>query len=170
MEDKIEQSPPGEIKQSLPGKTEENPPGEKILIWFLLLFGIFISVAAYHLPLEKLSSSGAFPLFIGGVMIATAGGLLWKNRRRYSEYKLGEQIKEALPLVLPARVVIYSLIVICYIFLMRPLGFWVSSPLFLIGSFLYLRGAGIIRSVIITALFLVTCYFLFQYLFKVMFE
>ncbi len=149
---------------------EQNPPGEKILIWFLLLFGIFVSITAYNLPLEKLSSSGAFPLFIGGVMIASAGSLLWKNRRRYSEYKLSEEIKEALPLVLPVRVVIYSLIVICYIFLMKPLGFWVSSPLFLVGSFLYLRGAGIIRSLIITAGFLAACYFLFQYLFKVAFE
>jgi hypothetical protein len=152
-------------------KIEHNPPGERILLWFLFLFSIFILVNAFRIPhLTSLSSGGAFPIFIGSVMFLCTVRILWKNHTRYSAFKIGEEIEKAIPLVFPKTVAIFTLIVILYIFLLHPLHFWVSSSLFLIGSFLFLRAAGIIRSLFITAGFLTTCYFLFQYLFKVVFE
>jgi hypothetical protein len=151
-------------------KIEHNPPGERILLWFLFLFSIFILVNAIRLPhLTNLSSSGAFPIFIASIMILCTLRILWKNHARYSAFKIGEEFGKAIPLVFPKTVAIYTMIVILYILLLYPLHFWVSSALFLIGSFLFLRGAKIIRSFFITAAFLTVSYFLFQYLFKVIF-
>ena len=151
-------------------KIEHNPPGERILLWFLFLFSIFILVNAIRLPhLTNLSSSGAFPIFIASIMLLCTARILWKNHTRYSAFKIGEEIEKAIPLVFPKTVAIYTMIVILYILLLYPLHFWVSSALFLIGSFLFLRGAKIIRSFFITAAFLTVSYFLFQYLFKVIF-
>jgi len=42
-----------------------------------------------------------------------------------------------------------------------------SSFIFLVGSFTFLKGAGWIRSIIIAVGMLVAVYFLFQYIFKV---
>jgi len=151
-------------------KIEHNPPGERILLWFLFLFSIFILVQAFMMPhLTNLSSSGAFPIFIASIMLLCTVSILWKNHTRYSAFKIGEEIEKAIPLVFPKTVAIYTVIVILYILLLYPLHFWVSSALFLIGSFLFLRGAKIIRSFFITAAFLTVSYFLFQYLFKVIF-
>ena len=145
-------------------------PGERILIWFLLLFSIFILVNAFMIPhLKNLSSSGAFPIFIGSIMILCTLRILWKNHARYSALKIGEEIEKATHLVFPKTVAVYTAILILYILLLYPLHFWVSSSLFLVGSFLFLRGAKIIRSLFIAAALLTAIYFLFQYLFRVIF-
>lgn len=145
-------------------------PGERILIWFLLLFSIFILVQAFMMPhLENLSSSGAFPIFIGSIMILCTLRILWENHARYSALKIGEEIEKAIPLVFPKTVAAYTAILILYILLLYPLHFWVSSYLFLVGSFLFLKGAKILRSFFIAAALLGVIYLLFQYLFRVIF-
>jgi hypothetical protein len=64
-------------------------------------------------------------------------------------------------------IVIFAGILILYILLLEPLHFWASSFLFLVGSFLFLKGAGWIRSIVIAIGMLVTVYVLFQYTFSV---
>ena len=148
----------------------EQRPGERILLWFLLVFSIFILIQAFMIPhLENLSSSGAFPIFIASIMILSTLRILWKNHVRYSTFKIGEEFEKAIPLVFPKAVAIYTAIIILYILLLYPLHFWVSSYLFLVGSFLFLKGAKILRSLFIGAGLLVVIYFLFQYLFRIIF-
>jgi hypothetical protein len=148
----------------------EQKPGERIVIWFLLLLSIFILVQAIMIPhLDNLSSSGVFPIFIALIMISSISSLLWKNRARYSALKIGEEFKKAIPLVFPRAVAIFATILILYIFLLYPLHFWVSSYLFLVGSFVFLKGAKIVHAFVIAAGLLVVIYFLFQSLFRVIF-
>lgn len=145
-------------------------PGERILLWFLFAFSIFILIQAILLPnLKDLSSPGAFPIFIISVMILSILRILWKNRTHHSTIKIGEEFEKAIPLVFPKTVAAYAAILILYIFLLYPLHFWVSSYLFLIGSFVLLKGAKILRSLFIAAGMLAVIYFLFQYLFRVIF-
>lgn len=143
-------------------------PGERILLWFLVAFSIFILIQALMLPnLASLSSPGAFPIFVISVMILSILRVLWKNRTRHSTFKIGEEFVKAIPLVFPKTVAAYTAILILYIFLLYPLHFWVSSYLFLVGSFLFLKGANIFRSFFIAAGMLAAIYLLFQYLFRV---
>ena len=143
-------------------------PGERILLWFLVAFSIFILIQAFMLPnLANLSSPGAFPIFIISVMILSVLRILLKNRTRHSAFKIGEEFGKAIPLVFPKTVAVYTAILILYIFLLYPLHFWVSSYLFLVGSFLFLKGAKIFRSFFIAAGMLAAIYLLFQYLFRV---
>ena len=143
-------------------------PGERIVLWFLVAFSIFILIQALMLPnLQNLSSPGAFPIFIISVMILSVLRVLWKNHTRYSAFKIGEEFEKAVPLVFPKTVAAYTAILILYIFLLYPLHFWVSSYLFLVGSFLFLKGAKIFRSFFIAAGMLAAIYLLFQYLFRV---
>ena len=143
-------------------------PGERILIWFLLLLSVFILIQAIMIPsLENLSSSGVFPIIIASIMIMSMLQVLWKNRARYSAFKIGDEFQKAIPIVFPKTVAVYTGILILYILLLYPLHFWLSSYLFLIGSFLFLKGAKILQSLFIAAGMLVAIYFLFQYIFRV---
>jgi hypothetical protein len=143
-------------------------PGERILLWFLLAFSLFILIQAIMLPnLKDLSSPGAFPIFIISIMIFSVLRILWKNRRHHSAFKINEEFGKAIPLVFPRNVAAYTGILILYIFLLYPLHFWVSSYLFLVGSFLFLKGAKIFRAIFIATGMLVAIYLLFQYLFRV---
>ncbi len=148
----------------------ERRPGEKILVWFLLCFSIFILVEALMIRgLENLSSSGVFPIFISSIMIMTMLRLLWKNRAQYAAVKISEEWSKGVSIVFPKMVVVYAGILILYILLLYPLHFWLSSYLFLVGSFVFLRGAKLLQSLFIGAGLLVVIFFLFQYLFRVIF-
>jgi hypothetical protein len=143
-------------------------PGERILLWFLLAFSLFAFIVALRIPhLEHLSSSGAFPIFITTIMIGSAVRILWKNRRQYSVLKLREEVRQARPFALPKVVIGYTAILVLYIVLTAPLHFVPSTYLFLAGSFLYLKGSNLWKSLVIAAFMLAIIYFLFQTVFTV---
>jgi hypothetical protein len=65
------------------------------------------------------------------------------------------------------QVVAYIGVLVLYILLLNPLHFWVSSYLFLVGSFLLLKGAKLLRGLIIGAGMLAVIWLLFQYIFRI---
>ena len=143
-------------------------PGERILIGFNFLFGTFVLFNAIQMKgLESLSSPGAFPIFIGSILIVTSLSILWKNRHQYASYKFKDELEQARSFVLPKTVLIYVVILILYIFSLSLLHFFISSYLFLVGSFIFLKGTSIWRSFFIAAGMLAAIYLIFQYIFKV---
>lgn len=145
----------------------ERKPGERFLIWFLLALSLFIFVSAWFLPRHTLSDSGAFPLFIGAVMILSVLRMLWKERKVFASWKWREERPLIQPFVFPKDVTVYIAVLVVYILVTMPMGFWVSSYLFLIGSFLLLRGAKLVRALIIGAVMLAVIWLLFQYIFRI---
>lgn len=143
-------------------------PGERLFLWLLLAFGIFVLVTALMIPnLENLSSSGAFPIFIGSILIATTVRVLWQNRKRYAALTLREECRRVPAFALPVTVIGYALILFLYILTTAPLHFLPSSFGFLVVSFIFLKGASPLRSMIIGAGTLAGIYVLFQTIFKV---
>jgi hypothetical protein len=148
-------------------KTQQRP-GERILLWFLMAFSLFALITALMIPhLENLSSSGAFPIFITSIMLASAATILWKNRKRCAALPLGEEIRQARPFAFPKIVIGYTAILLAYILLTAPLHFLPSTYLFLVGSFLFLKGSNLWKSLLIAAFMLAIIYVLFQTIFKV---
>jgi putative tricarboxylic transport membrane protein len=143
-------------------------PGERLFLWLLLAFGVFVLITALMIPrLENLSSSGVFPIFIGCVLISTIVRVLWQQRKRLAAVTLREECKQVCAFVLPMNVVGYALIVLLYILTTAPLHFLPSSFGFLVISFIFLRGTSPLRSLIIGAGTLMGIYILFQTIFKV---
>jgi len=143
-------------------------PGERLFLWLLLLFGIFVLVTAVRIPnLENLSSSGAFPIFIGCILIGTALRVLWHERRRYAAISLREEWRRFPAFVLPINVVGYTGVVLLYILTTAPLHFLPSSFGFLVISFIFLKGASPLWAVVIGAGTLGGIFLLFQTIFKV---
>ena len=145
----------------------ERKPGERILTWFLLALSLFVLVNAWRMPHETLSSSGAFPFFIGSVMILSVLRVLWKEWKVFASWKWGEERSLIQPFVLPKEVLAYIGVLVVYIVVTVSLGFWVSSYLFLVGSFLLLKGTRLIKALIIGVVMLAVIWLLFQYIFRI---
>jgi putative tricarboxylic transport membrane protein len=144
-------------------------PGERIFTWLLLAFGIFVLIAALKIPnLDNLSSSGVFPIFVGSILILTMVHVLWQNRKGYAASTLRAECKQVPAFALPITVVGYAGILLLYILTTAPLHFIPSSFAFLVISFIFLRAASPLRSVIIGVGTLAGIYVLFQTIFKVM--
>jgi hypothetical protein len=145
----------------------ERKPGERILMWFLLALSLFVFIAAWLMPHDSFSSMGAFPLFIGAVMFLSILRILWKERKIFASWQWKEEIPAIEPFAFPKLVVSYIVVLVLYILLLDPLHFWVSSYLFLVGSFLLLKGAKPLKSLIIGAIMLAVIWLLFQYIFRI---
>jgi hypothetical protein len=145
----------------------ERKPGERFLMWFLLALSLFILIVAWQMPHDSFSSMGAFPLFIGAVMFLSILRILWKERKAFASWQWKEELSQAKPFAFPTLVVVYIGVLILYILLLYPLHFWLSSYLFLVGSFLLLKGAKIVRALIIAAIMLAVVWLLFQYAFRI---
>jgi putative tricarboxylic transport membrane protein len=144
-------------------------PGERLFLWFLLAFSVFILITALKIPhLENLSSSGAFPIFIASIMISTTVRILWQNRKRYAAMTLREECRQVHAFAFPGNVVGYALILFLYILTTMPLHFLPSSFGLLVVSFIFLKGASPLRSIVIAGGTLAGIYVLFQTIFKVM--
>ena len=69
----------------------ERKPGERFLMWFLLALSLFVLITAWFMPHDTFSDSGAFPLFIGCVMILSVLRILWKERKVFASWKWSEE-------------------------------------------------------------------------------
>jgi len=146
----------------------EQRPGERLFLWFLLAFSVFILITALMIPhLENLSSSGAFPIFIGSILILSTVRVLWRNRKHYAALTLREECRQVCAFALPLNVVGYALILLLYILTTAPLHFLPSSFGFLVISFLFLKAASPVRSLIVAAGTLAGIYVLFHTVFRV---
>ena len=145
----------------------EHKPGERFLMWFLMALSLFVFSVAYSMEHSSFSSTGAFPLFIGAVMFLSILRILWKDRKVFSSWKWTEEIPRIKPFAFPREVVAYAVVLILYILLLYPLHFWISSYLFLVGSFLLLKGAKPVRSLIIGAIMLAVIWLLFEFIFRI---
>ena len=145
----------------------ERKPGERLLMWFLVALSLFVLIVAWYMPRESYASMGTFPLFIGAVMFLSILRILWKERKVFASWQWKEEFAQASPFAFPKLVVAYICVLVLYILLLNPLHFWVASYLFLVGSFLLLKGAKIVRALITGAIMLAVIWFLFQYIFRI---
>ncbi len=143
-------------------------PGERLFLWCLLAFSAFVLVTAARIPnLEHLSSSGVFPIFTGSILVLACLRILWSRRERYAALTLRQEISQARSFALPRVILGYALVVLVYILTTSTLGFLASSYLFLVVSFVFLKGAGAFRSAIVAAGMLAAIYLVFHTVFKV---
>lgn len=145
----------------------ERRPGERFLMWFLLALSLFVLIVAWFMPHDSFSSMGAFPLFIGAVMFLSILRILWKERKVFASWQWKEELSQVKPFAFPTLVVVYIGVLVLYILLLYPLHFWLSSYLFLVGSFLLLKGAKFVRALITAAIMLAVIWLLFQYAFRI---
>jgi hypothetical protein len=144
--------------------------GENAFSWLMLLLSLFVLIQAYLISgFSSLSSAGTFPMGASAVMVIAMIFILLNNlkRKRILSDGLKNELRQAVKIVLPNVFLIYSLIVIIYMILLKPLHFLPSSFVFLLVSMIYLKGGNILKSLIISVLTLSSIYLIFQYFFRV---
>jgi Na+/melibiose symporter-like transporter len=135
-----------------------------------LAFSLFILIMAYLISgFSSVSSPGAFPMAAGVVMVISAILVLIGHRKleKPDVENFADEMKLAVKNVFPKEFIIYAGIIIAYMVLIQPLHFLPSSFAFMVVSMLVLRGSGIVKSLLISAVTLACIYVIFQYFFRV---
>lgn len=144
-------------------------PGETFTSWLLLAFSLFVLYQAYGISgFSGLSSAGAFPIGAATLMCISMLYLVIDNLK--IEHKTeghGMGFFEVLAELMPLRIILFTAMIIIYMLILQPVGFLISTLLFLIAGFIFLGGAGPIKSIIIALVSVSAIYGVFHYLFQV---
>lgn len=157
----------GEDKMSVATPTSPSVkpkrPGEDIFGLLVLMGSLFLLWTAYQISgFSSLSSPGSFPMAVALVMVLASAHTCWDNIRR-NRAKVGI---DRTPL-LSKTAFVFLLMIIAYGALLEPLGFLLSSFLFLIGGMTLLRAGSLPKILGLVVLCLVVIYVLFRLTFQV---
>jgi len=121
-------------------------PGETAFGYVMLAFSLFLLYQTYKIAgFESISSGGAYPMFAASLMVISSIVVILRNRRMPKVEASGprEEWRRFRHEVAPSYPLIgYVGIIGLYMFLVEPLGFNLSSFLFLLASFSYLYRRG----------------------------
>ncbi|MFC6673354.1 tripartite tricarboxylate transporter TctB family protein [Marinobacterium aestuariivivens] len=151
-------------------QTRKLHPGELAISWLLLAFSLFVLYQAHRISgFSGISSAGAFPLGAATLMSGCMLYLVVANIRISLKTPADEKHLAWVVIgeLLPRRIVLFTLLIVAYMLLLQPLGFLISTFLFLGCGFIYLRGSRPVRAVLIAAAAVAVIYGIFHYLFQV---
>jgi putative tricarboxylic transport membrane protein len=139
-------------------------PGEAAFMLLLSLASIGLLLKAYGIAgFESLSSPGALPMAAAGTMTAASLVILWKTWR--APRRSGETLAKD---VFPFPVVATIAAIAAYAVLLRPLGFILTSFLFLAGLIKVLSGRSLLFCVWVSAASVILIYLVFRIVFTVL--
>lgn len=145
-------------------------PGELVFVLVALLFALTALWQSYRIAgLASWSSPGAVPMLAALVMVVAAIRIaLTASRRPPPEQVPGVTRAAAFAqALLPRAVVAFTLLIVLYMFALGPLGFVVSSFLFLVAGMWVLGSRRLVHNVVVSALSLAAIYVVFQTAFSV---
>ena len=122
-----------------------------------LLFSVFAFAFALFFYVEASSmsaSAGMFPKIVAGLVFILSVVMAFNAWRSApaEENRVKINVK---------RLVIYAAMLAVYIFTTETVGYFITTPVFMIVSYLFLKAAGFVKAVLITAAFMVFVYLLF---------
>lgn len=144
--------------------------GERAFNWLLLVFSLGVFYEAYRISgFSSISSPGAFPIGLGLLMIVSMLTIVVGQFRKAKPENDGalDEARRFLSEHFPTPFVIFALLAIGYLVLLQPLGFIISTLLFLFVSMVYFRRGQLLMSALISAGSLAIIYGLFKLLFQV---
>lgn len=140
--------------------SHDKRPGEDLFGFLWLITAVVLFWRSWRIAgFSSLSSPGAFPIAVSGVMVIAAAIVVIGNAKRRRE-AAGEPI-------LPSTVAVFTLMVGAYALLLGPLGFLPSSFLFLVAGMKLLRRGGWGGTILIALVALVLIYVVFRLVFQV---
>lgn len=146
-------------------------PGESAFGWLLLAFGAVVFYQSYGIAgFSGLSSGGVAPMAAAAIVMISAAVIIVSNRRSApldargfadSARRFGKEILPLRPLV------VYAVAIFAYMAALEPLGFNVSTFLFLFMSFWYLHHKGWRAVLWMSALNMAVIFIVFRLIFQV---
>ncbi|RYH08036.1 tripartite tricarboxylate transporter TctB family protein [Tropicimonas sp. IMCC6043] len=146
------------------GPNNTRKPGEAIFALLLVLVSLGALAKAYGIAgFEGLSSPGAFPMAAAAIMLASAL-VVSVNTLRATRDGEAEMFRD----ILPANAAIMAVLILLYAIALRPLGFLLTSLIFLFVSTLILARRGVIFSALVSVFSLAIIYVIFRLVFSVL--
>ena len=145
-------------------------PGELVFTLLLVLFSLFMLMSAYSISgFESITSAGSFPMVATGVMvicglIIAAGTVRAPRAERAPGETLAQQFAR---LLTPGVLVAFTVAIALYMLALEPVGFLVSSYLFLVISMRLLGSRRRLLNLIVSAVALGLIYVIFRTVFSV---
>ena len=147
--------------------------GELVFLWLMVIFSLFWLWQSILVLLKDVgvATGGAFPVACSAIMLIMSLLSIWEVRRAEKPFEKGNavlaKIKDTIFWLLPRRVVLMMLYVLAYALLLKPIGFILSTFLFLAGGMITLHTKKPWKSLLISAIMVAAIYVLFQLVFKV---
>ncbi len=146
-------------------------PGETAFGYLMLAFSLFLLYQTYRIAgFSSISSGGAYPMFAAALMVISSLVIVLRNRRSpkvEAAGPAGEWHRFRHEVAPPYPLIGYVGIMVLYMVLMEPLGFNLSSFLFLFGSFAYLYRRGIWLALGLSLGSVAVIYVVFRLVFRV---
>lgn len=132
-----------------------------------ILKEIFFAAGAAALSLlfiiqsMKLPSSAALmPRILASFIIVLSAAMVWQGLRAHRRMvQAGE--KEVIPYINVPLVSMFLAFIVAYVFLIEVLGYFIATPLFLIGTYGFLRAMKLRNAILVAAGFCVLVYGVF---------
>ncbi len=153
------------------GKPDTRKPGETLFLTLLLLLSVVILALSIKISgFSSLSSPGAFPMFVGVVMIFSCVMALRESLHKKSPSfeTRKEELFTAAKDLFSLTMVGFTFLMVLYGYLLGSIGFIFSTLLFLWGSIVFLKGAGLVKATWVSLLNVFIIYLLFRYVFLVL--
>ena len=145
-------------------------PGELVFVLVLLLFALTALWQAWRISgASGWSTPGALPTLAALVMLLS-GIKIALNTLRVPppEVEPGRSLaRDFLHQITPASIVLFTILIVAYMFALEPLGFVASSFLFLVLAMFALGERRILRTLAVSAISLACIYIVFQTAFSV---
>ncbi len=137
--------------------------GESAFAFILCIISLCLLWQSYKISgFEALSSSGAIPLFASSVMVLSAIWIFIKSLK----VPLNEQIGFFKNILTPP-IIILILMITAYAFLLKPVGFLITSFIFLIVSIKFFSKYSMVKIIWVSVLNLALIYIVFRLIFGV---
>lgn len=139
-------------------------PGETAFGYLILVISLLILHQSYSIAgFSSVSSAGVFPMIASLAMAISSVAIILKNRKMAPPDPNLSFIRR----VAPAPVVVFTALIVAYMLTLEPLGFLISSFLFLLTSTLYLERRNPLLLTALCAISLGFIYFVFRTVFSV---
>ncbi|MCJ7499327.1 tripartite tricarboxylate transporter TctB family protein [bacterium] len=144
--------------------------GETVFCLLLSALSVFALYQAFGISgFSSVSSPGVFPMLSTGVMVVSLALVIFGNRKLKVQGVTGfaDELRTAARMVLPRVILIYIGIILIYMVTIEPLHFIASSFLFMFTSITVLKGGGLVRSLLVSAVMLACIYLIFHFFFRI---
>jgi putative tricarboxylic transport membrane protein len=146
----------------------QRQPGELLFALLLLMGAAVLLHQAYQIAgFRSFSSAGVFPMLAAGVMVLSGIAIVIKTARTRAEHA-GLPFAPFLSEVTGPKILFVGGMIAAYLFALEPLGFVVSSILFLSITICVLHRKNYIWMVLLSVVSVAIIYGLFRYVFVVM--
>jgi putative tricarboxylic transport membrane protein len=149
------------------GRTRMRAPGELVFCLLLMVLSLVLAHQAWSIAgFTSLSSAGVFPMLATGAMLASGALILLDTARRTPAAERGA-FKAFLADTVSPRIAGFAVLIVGYMLALQPLGFILSSFLFLSAGMIFLNRGRILLTLALSAASVAIIYVLFRYVFVV---